>query len=165
MDRSWHLSEQVRRCSSQRCRSPTSWSPRRKHLTQPTVSTKGHNRTLPVSPNDEIGTVAGIAVYYPNYSTWTDPASYIEDLIIISTQRRRGYGSVLFSALAREVSGTENVKGVNEYGIGRLQWSELKWNKPSIELFLSDKIGAVLKEEYIECQMDGKRLASLAALS
>lgn len=124
--------------------------------------TKGYARTLIVSPSDSPDAVAGIAVYFPNYSTWTGPGIYIEDMVITSSQRGKGYGTALLSALAREVGGSGDVKGVNEYGMGRLQWSVLKWNKPAIDLFLSDTVGAFVKDEYMGCQVEGESLAELA---
>jgi GNAT superfamily N-acetyltransferase len=127
-----------------------------------TEFTKGYARTLLVSPKDSPDTIAGIAVYFPNYSTWTGPGIYIEDMIVTASQRGKGYGKALMSALAREVGGTEGAKGVNEYGMGRLQWSVLKWNKPSIDLFLSDTIGAFVKDEYMGCQVEGGKLLKLA---
>jgi hypothetical protein len=48
------------------------------------------------------------------------------DMIFTSLQRSKGYGKALLSALARELGGAEGVKGVNEYGLGRLQWSMLE---------------------------------------
>jgi hypothetical protein len=51
------------------------------------------------------------------------------------------------SALAREVGGAEGVKDVNECGMGCLQWSVLTWNKPAIDLFFSEVVGAFEKEE------------------
>jgi GNAT superfamily N-acetyltransferase len=128
----------------------------------PIEFTKGYARTLLVTPNDSPDSVAGIAVYFPNYSTWTGPGIYIEDMVITSSQRGKGYGTALLSALAREVGGAGGVKGVNEYGMGRLQWSVLKWNKPAIDLFLSDTVGAFVKEEYMGCQVEGEKLAELA---
>jgi GNAT superfamily N-acetyltransferase len=128
----------------------------------PTEFTKGYARTIIVSPSESRDMAAGIAIYFPNYSTWTGPGIYIEDMIVTSSQRGKGYGKALLSALAREVGGAEGVKGVNEYGMGRLQWSVLKWNKPSIDLFLSDTVGAFLKDEYLGCQVEGGKLVKLA---
>jgi GNAT superfamily N-acetyltransferase len=131
----------------------------------PIEFTKGYARTLLVSPNDSPDNTAGIAVYFPNYSTWTGPGIYIEDMVITSSQRGRGYGTALLSALAREVGGAGGVKGVNEHGMGRLQWSVLKWNKPAIDFFLSDTVGAFVKEEYMGCQVEWEKLVKLAARS
>lgn len=131
----------------------------------PTEFTKGYARALIVSPNDSPDTAAGIAVYFPNYSTWTGPGIYVEDMIITESQRGKGYGKALYSALARELRAVEDVKGVNEYGMGRLQWSVLDWNKPAIDLFFSDSFGAFQKDDYLGCQVEGEKLAKLAKLA
>jgi GNAT superfamily N-acetyltransferase len=123
---------------------------------------KGRARCLIISPNDFPATIAGIAVYFPNYSTWTGPGIYVEDMIITSSQRGKGYGKALISALAREVVGADGIQGVNEFGMGRLQWSVLKWNKPAIDLFFSDAVGAFEKDEYMGCQVEGEKLLKLA---
>lgn len=67
---------------------------------------------------------AGIALYFHNYSTWrAAPGIWLEDLFVREKYRGRGYGTALITALAREV---EKING------GRLEWSVLKWNIPSI---------------------------------
>jgi hypothetical protein len=83
----------------------------------------------------------------------------IGDMIFTSLQRGKGYGKALLSALTREVEG---VKGVNEYGIGRLQWSMLKWNKPSIDLVLFDTAGVFTKGKCLGCQVENWKLLKLA---
>jgi GNAT superfamily N-acetyltransferase len=138
-------------------RSPSFPSP-----VKPVEFTKGYARTLLIYPNEQPDTIAGIAVYFPNYSTWTGPGIYVEDMVITASQRGKGYGKALLSALAREVGGCEGVKGVNDYGMGRLQWSVLDWNKRGIDLFLSDDVGAFVKKEYVGCQVDGEKLGRLA---
>lgn len=122
----------------------------------PVAFTQGYARALLICPADEPDRVAGLAVYFPNYSTWTGPGIYIEDMIITSAYRGKGYGKALMSALAREVG------SVNAYGMGRLQWSVLKWNKPAIDLFKSDYVDAFEKDEYIGLQVEGEKLVELA---
>jgi ribosomal protein S18 acetylase RimI-like enzyme len=120
--------------------------------------TKGYARTLLISPTSTPSLIAGLAIYFPNYSTWTGPGIYLEDLIITKSQRGKGYGKALLSALAREVNSDE----INPWGMGRLQWSVLNWNKPSIDFYLSDSVGAFLKEEWLGCQVEGEKLRKLA---
>ena len=70
------------------------------------------------------GIVAGMALYFYNYSTWHGaPGIYLEDLFVKPQFRGRGYGTQLLTALAKEV------KGING---ARLEWAVLKWNEPSI---------------------------------
>lgn len=51
---------------------------------------------------------------------------------------------------------------MNPDGMGRLQWSVLNWNKPSIDFYLSEGVGAFLKEEWLGCQVEGEKLKRLA---
>lgn len=72
-----------------------------------------------------LDTAAGMALYFHNYSTWrSKPGIYLEDLFVRDTHRGKGYGTALITALAKEV---EKIDG------GRLEWSVLKWNTPSIK--------------------------------
>ena len=52
--------------------------------------------------------------------------------------RGRGYGTELLRTLAREVKACEG---------GRLEWSVLKWNRPSIEFYTGSGVGAERMEE------------------
>ena len=47
------------------------------------------------------GSVAGMALYFFTFSTWTGkPGLFLEDLFVLPEQRRRGVGRALLSALA-----------------------------------------------------------------
>ena len=73
-------------------------------------------------------------------------------MIVTETQREKGYGKALLATLARDVGGVQGgAKGVNQYGMGRLQWSVLEWNEPAIRLFLGGSVGAFVKEGYLGC--------------
>ena len=75
---------------------------------------------------NEEGKPAGIALYFYNYSTWrARPGIYLEDLFVRETERKKGFGKRLLVALAKEVVAFTG---------GRLEWSVLKWNEPSIKL-------------------------------
>lgn len=79
----------------------------------------GYARTLLIAPRDEPGDIAGMALYFNNYSTWQGPGIYLEDLFVRSAHRKKGFGRALLAALAREV------RVLNP--MGRLEWSVLKW--------------------------------------
>ncbi|KAI7417018.1 hypothetical protein KC364_g18669, partial [Hortaea werneckii] len=85
---------------------------------------------LPSSPTDPADTpsaIAGMAMYFNNYSTWrSKPGVYLEDLYVRPQYRKRGYGKMLIQALAQEC-----------YRIGgaRLDWTCLRWNTPSLEFY------------------------------
>ncbi|CAK7207089.1 Peroxygenase 1 [Sporothrix eucalyptigena] len=98
------------------------------------------------------GVPAGIALYFYNYSTWrARPGIYLEDLFVSPTQRKKGYGRKLLEALAKEVVAM---------GGGRLEWSVLKWNEPSIKFY--ESIGATMMNEWVGMRVDGEELVKLA---
>ena len=98
------------------------------------------------------GLPAGIALYFYNYSTWrARPGIYLEDLFVRPSQRTKGYGRKLLEALAKEVVAM---------GGGRLEWSVLKWNEPSIKFY--EGIGATMMSEWVGMRVDGENLINLA---
>ena len=64
--------------------------------------THGYAKTfILVAPEGE---VAGMALWFHNYSTWTSrPGIYLEDLFVRDKYRMRGYASLLLRELGREV--------------------------------------------------------------
>ena len=110
---------------------------------------------LPVKPtndDDEPEAVAGMALYFHNYSTWrSKPGIYLEDLYVRPQFRQRGYGRMLIQELAREVMRIDG---------GRLEWSCLKWNEPSLQFYQS--LGAKVMEDWCQLRVDGKDLQRLA---
>lgn len=100
------------------------------------------------------GEPAGMALYFYNYSTWRSSAGiYLEDLFVREKERGKGYGKRLLVELAKEVVG---MKG------GRLEWSVLKWNKPSIEFY--ERMGAKAMDEWVGMRVDGNALKSMASM-
>lgn len=98
------------------------------------------------------GLPAGMALYFYNYSTWrARPGIYLEDLYVRESMRGRGYGTTLLVQLAREVVA---------FGGGRLEWSVLKWNEPSIGFY--ESIGAKAMSEWVGMRVDGEGLEKLA---
>jgi GNAT superfamily N-acetyltransferase len=96
--------------------------------------------------------VAGFAVWFLNYSTWTGTHGiFLEDLFIKPTFRGRGYGKSLLIHLAQECVAK---------GYHRLKWSVLDWNQPSIDFYLS--LGAEAMDEWTEFRLTGEALANLA---
>ncbi|KJR84908.1 uncharacterized protein SPSK_09858 [Sporothrix schenckii 1099-18] len=117
--------------------------------TEPTSPSRPARCLILFTPD---GTPAGIALYFYNYSTWrARPGIYLEDLFISSSQRKKGYGRKLLEALAKEVVAM---------GGGRLEWSVLKWNEPSIKFY--ESIGATMMDEWVGMRVDGEGLANLA---
>ncbi|PSS16761.1 hypothetical protein M430DRAFT_141123 [Amorphotheca resinae ATCC 22711] len=98
------------------------------------------------------GRPAGLALYFYNYSTWrARPGIYLEDLFVREAERGNGYGQRLLGELAKEVL---------QMNGGRLEWSVLKWNTPSIQFY--ERIGAKAMTEWQTMRVDGEGLRELA---
>ena len=97
------------------------------------------------------GQIAGMAIWFLNYSTWqARHGIYLEDLFIKPEYRGRGYGKALLKHLA---------KICDEKGYGRLQWWVLDWNSPAIEFYKS--LGAEAMDEWTVYRTSGKALKDL----
>lgn len=94
------------------------------------------------------GQEIGFALFFHNFSTFLGRAGiYLEDLYICPEYRGKGYGRSFLKHLA---------KIAVERGCGRLEWSCLDWNKPSIEFYLS--MGASAMNEWTTYRLTGKQL-------
>ncbi len=101
----------------------------------------------------EDGKEVGFALFFHNFSTFLGRAGvYLEDLFVLPEYRGKGYGKGLLKKLASVAV---------ERGCGRLEWSCLDWNKPSIDFYLS--LGAVPMDEWTVYRVTGDTLKSLAA--
>ena len=99
----------------------------------------------------EDGVEVGFALFFHNFSTFLGRAGiYLEDLFVKPEYRGRGHGKALICELARITV---------ERGCGRLEWSCLDWNKPSIDFYLS--LGAVPMEEWTTYRLTGETLLKL----
>ncbi len=95
---------------------------------------------------------AGFALFFPNYSTFLSrPGIYLEDLFVFPSFRGRGLGKALLSHLAALVVEREG---------GRLDWSVLDWNQPSIDFYRS--IGARPLDEWTQFRLQGDALLAMA---
>jgi GNAT superfamily N-acetyltransferase len=100
------------------------------------------------------GRAVGFALFFHNYSTFlTQPGIYLEDLFVLPEERGRGYGKALLTALGRLAV---------ERGCGRLEWSVLNWNEPSIQFYRS--LGAVGMDEWTVNRVTGEALERLASI-
>ena len=101
----------------------------------------------------ENGVEVGFALFFHNFSTFLGRAGlYLEDLYIRPEHRGKGYGKATLQKLARIAV---------ERGCGRLEWSCLDWNKPSIDFYLS--LGAEPMEEWTVYRLSGEKLSRMAA--
>jgi GNAT superfamily N-acetyltransferase len=97
------------------------------------------------------GEIAGMAIWFLNYSTWQGKHGiYLEDLFIKPEFRGRGYGKALLKHLA---------KICDDKGYGRFQWWVLDWNSPAIEFYRS--LGAVAMDEWTVYRVSGQALKEL----
>lgn len=96
--------------------------------------------------------IIGFALYFYNYSTFVGRGGiYLEDIYIQPAYRGRGYGKSIFYHLA---------KIAREQGLGRIEWSCLNWNTPSIEFYHS--LGAVKKDDWLLFRLQGQALKALS---
>ena len=96
-------------------------------------------------------TPVGFALFFHNFSTWLGRAGiYLEDLFVLPEYRGRGYGKLLLKRLARIAV---------QRGCGRLEWSCLDWNEPSIGFYLS--LGAEPQSEWTTYRLTGEALSAL----
>lgn len=96
----------------------------------------------------EDGREVGFALFFHNFSTFVGRAGiYLEDLFVLPEYRKRGHGKALILELARIA---------NERGCGRMEWSCLDWNQPSIDFYLS--LGATPMNEWTTYRLSGDAL-------
>jgi GNAT superfamily N-acetyltransferase len=92
------------------------------------------------------------ALFFPNFSTFLGkPGLYLEDLYVRPAARGAGVGRKLLQHLAHLVI---------ERGWGRLEWSVLDWNEPSIAFY--KKMGAKAMDEWTVFRLTGPALETLA---
>ena len=97
------------------------------------------------------GQIAGMAIWFLNYSTWqAKHGIYLEDLYIKPEFRAWGYGKALLKHLAQIC---------DREGYGRLQWWVLDWNSPAIEFYRS--LGAEAMDEWTVYRTSGQALKDL----
>lgn len=90
------------------------------------VFAKKHAEVLIASEGDK---AVGFALYFFNFSTFVGkPGLYLEDLFVEPQYRGKGYGKQLFVALAKIARAKD---------CGRMEWSVLDWNAPSIAFYTS----------------------------
>ena len=100
----------------------------------------------------EDGKEVGFALFFHNFSTFVGRAGiYLEDLYVKPEYRGHGHGKALIKKIAAIAC---------ERGCGRLEWSCLDWNTPSIDFYLS--LGAEQMNEWTVYRFEGENLVALA---
>lgn len=100
------------------------------------------------------GEEVGFALFFHNFSTFLGRAGiYLEDLFVKPKYRGNGYGKAILKRLAQIAV---------ERGCGRLEWSCLDWNQPSIDFYLS--LGATPMSGWTGYRLTGETLANVAGV-
>lgn len=95
----------------------------------------------------------GFALFFHNFSTFLGRAGiYLEDLFVLPERRGKGYGKAILKKLAAITV---------ERGCGRLEWSCLDWNQPSID-FYTKAMHAVPMDEWTVYRLSGETLLEAA---
>lgn len=96
--------------------------------------------------------IVGFALYFYNYSTFIGTKGlYLEDLFLYPEYRKKGYGKMLMQAL---------FKIAKEENCGRMEWTCLNWNTPSIDFYKS--LGATPMEEWTTWRLTKEDILRLA---
>jgi len=99
------------------------------------------------------GDAVGYALFFPTYSTFlTRPGLWLEDLFVLPACRGKGLGRALLAHLSALAV---------ERGCGRLEWSVLDWNEPSIAFYRA--LGAAAVDGWTNYRLTGRALVELAA--
>ena len=116
-----------------------------------TESLFGQNAHIYAHVAELDGEVAGIAVWFLNYSTWTGrPGIYLEDLFVSEAARGTGAGKALFKALAQEAEAR---------GCARIDWAVLDWNTRAMDFYRA--IGGRPQSGWQPWRIEGPALEAL----
>lgn len=95
--------------------------------------------------------VVGFALYFYNFSTFVGKAGlYLEDVYIKPEFRGKGLGKAVLKELARRAL---------EKGCGRMEWTCLNWNTPSIRFY--ESLGAIAMDEWTTYRLTEESMKSL----
>lgn len=93
----------------------------------------------------------GFALFFHNYSTFVGRSGiHLEDLFVWPEHRGKGYGKALLLEVTRIAK---------ERGCGRVEWTCLDWNQPSIDFYLS--MGAVPMDEWTIYRLTAEKIDEL----
>lgn len=108
------------------------------------------NANVIIAEENEIP--VGFALYFYNFSTFLGkPGLYLEDLFVEPEHRGKGFGKSLLIELAK-IAKSKNC--------GRMEWSVLNWNTPSIEFYKS--LGAKPQTEWSVYRLTKTEIENLA---
>ena len=119
-------------------------------LIKEVVFGKGHAEVIFALDGDK---EVGFALFFHNYSTFVGKAGiHLEDLFVWPEYRGKGFGKALFCEVA---------KIAKERNCGRMEWTCLNWNTPSINFYLS--MGAVPMDEWTTYRLTEEKIDELLA--
>ncbi len=87
--------------------------------------------------------VVGYVLYFYSYSTFLCKGGiYIEDIYVRENYRGLGYGTKVFTYFKEKCK---------EEDLGRIEWSCLNWNEPSLNFYKN--LGATVEEEWVKLRL------------
>ena len=94
----------------------------------------------------------GFALFFHNYSTFLGkPGMYLEDLFVRPAFRGKGLGKAMLKRVAQTAV---------ERDCGRMEWSVLDWNEPSIRFY--ESLGAKPMSDWTTFRLTGTALRELS---
>jgi GNAT superfamily N-acetyltransferase len=98
------------------------------------------------------GVVAGTALWFVTFSTWTGVHGvHLEDLYVSPAYRRFGVARALLARLAATCT---------ERGWARLEWAVLDWNTPALDFYAT--LSSRPQDGWTTHRVDGAALEALA---
>lgn len=114
----------------------------------------GPNPVIRVLIAEEGSQVFGFALFFRSYSTFLGrPGIYLEDLYVHESDRGRGIGKALLSAVAQVAA---------DEGAGRLEWAVLDWNQSAIGFY--KKLRAEFMDGWTTCRLESDGIRALAGM-
>ena len=99
------------------------------------------------------GETVGFALFFHNFSTFLGkPGVYLEDLFVRPAYRGQGLGKMLLQRVAQIAV---------ERDCGRMEWSVLDWNEPSIRFY--ESLGAKPMSDWTTYRLTGDALRGLGS--
>lgn len=118
-----------------------------------TALDSGHRFAWPLLIVAPDGTIAGLAIYFYNYTAWrAAPGVCLEDIYVLPEYRSKGYGKLLIEAMAKEAA---------KAGCVKMEWVCLKDNERALRFY--QKVGARVMGDWVVLRVDKNGIESLQA--